>query len=237
MDPNQPTAAVPTPADQYATLKAAVLGASANTAPGASPLGNFPEIAKLYSSNAAVAQSDLNSAGPQYNTKVQVANDEAATSAARAASGAGKYQQKPTGDGGFKFYGPDGQEMSAAQFAAATGASVGDLLKDSQNPIDRAFLQDYQQLNDYINNKANAKNDPKARSAAQKVETQVRKLYGIQLHQQNPNQVIQAFVQAYPTVYGGHTAGRQGTSTLLPSANTIKTSSSGSFGAGGGIPE
>lgn len=222
-------------AAQYEQLKTAVLGAQANVAPGASPLGNFPELSKLYSTPAELAKVQLSDAAPNYNIGVKVANDEANAAAARSASGIGKYQQVQKPDGGYAFYDPDGNEISAAQYAAAHNQDPSDLLKNSQNPIDRAFIQDYKQLNDYINNKANSKNDPKARSAAQAVETQVRKLYGIKLHQTNPNDVINAFVQAYPTVFGGNKAGKQGASTLLPSSNTIKNNSKGGFGLSGGL--
>lgn len=226
MDPNLPTAAVPAPtaptaADQYATLKSAVLGAQVNPQAGASPLGNFPELAKLYSSAPQLSKIQLGNSASNYNTGIQVSNDKAAAAAAKSASGAGKYQQVQTPDGGFKFYDPNGNEISAQQYAAANGTSASDLLKNSLNPIDQAFRQDYAQLQSYINNKANAKNDPKARSAAQAVETQVRKTYGIDLHQQNPNEVINAFIQAYPTVFGGAAAGKQGLNTLLPSKNSI----------------
>lgn len=234
-------------AAQYEQLKTAVLGAQANVAPGASPLGNFPELSKLYSTPAELAKVQLSDAAPNYNTGVQVANAQAAASAA----GQGKYQQIQKPDGGYAFYDPNGNEISASEYAAAHNMSPADLLKNSMNPIDKAFIQDYNQLNQYIIDKHNSKNDPKARSAAQAVETQVRKTYGIQLHQTNPNDVINAFLKAYPTVFGqgssadnlivpgfGNKAGRQGTSTLLPSSNTIKSNGKGGFGltSGSAIP-
>jgi hypothetical protein len=225
MDPNAPT-----PADQYAQLKSAVLGAQVNTAPGASPLGSFPELSKLYSSAPQVAQLNLKDAGNSYNTAAQVASEKAAAS--RAASSAqddpSKYKQVLKPDGGYAFYDNNGQEITAAQYAAARNENPADVLKNSYNPIDKAFAQDYKQLNQYIQDKQNASKDPAARSRAQTVETQVRKTYGIDLHQQNPNQVINAFIQAYPTVYGGTAAGKQGSNTLFPSAAVTKSAGKGS---------
>lgn len=232
MNPAAPTAAVPAPIDGaagYAQLKAAVLGAQ--SAGGDSPLGSFPELAKLYSTAPELTKVQLNSAAPQYNTSVKVANDEAAASAAKA----GKYQQIQKSDGGYAFYDPNGQEISAAQYAAVHGTDPAELLKHSMNPIDQQFRQDAKMLQDYMNNKANSKNDPKARAAAQATETQVRKLYNIKLHEQNPNEVINAFIKAYPTVYGGSAAGRQGGSSLLPSSEQLKANgkSSGLSGPSG----
>lgn len=233
MNPTTPTA--PTPSDNYATLKAAVLGAQTNTALGASPLGNFPELSKLYSSTPQLAKTELGSAAPNYNSGVDAkAADDAASAAQQKLKDLqdpSKYQQVQTQDGGFKFYDPLGNEISAADFAAVNNTTPNEVLKHSQNPIDVAFQQDFTQLQDYIRNKANAKNDPKAAAAATATEDQVRKLYGIELNQQNPSQVIAAFQAAYPTVYGGHTAGAQGTSTLLPNAVAIKTARSGAGGS------
>lgn len=216
------------PQANYDQLKSAVLGAQ-QVGSGTSPLGNFPELSKLYSSSfqLPVSQAASSAAG---NATNDIVSQQKAAAAAAASSGGGRsggsgYTITSRPDGGFGFYGPDGSEISAAQYAQATGKDLSTVLKNSTNPIDKAFLQDYKQLNSYINNKQNAANDPKARSAAQAVETQVRKLYNIPLHQQNPTSIINAFVSAYPTVFGGTAAGKQGTNTLLPSANTIKNNS------------
>lgn len=227
MNPATSSGEVQDSANQYAALKSAVLGAQVNTAPGASPLGSFPELAKLYSSAPQVEQVHLKASGDSYNTGVTADNAAAAQQASQQAAlqklkdvqDPSKYQQVQKQDGGYAFYDPLGNEISAQQYASVVGKSPADILKNSQNPVDKAFVQDYNQLQNYINDKANAKNDPKAKSAAQAVETQVRSTYGIQLHQQNPTDVINAFMQAYPTVFGGTAAGKQGSSTLLPSAS------------------
>lgn len=240
MNPQTPTATVPTPADQYATLKSAVLGAQVNTAPGASPLGSFPELSKLYSTAPELSKIQLNSAAPNYNAGVDAAAEDAQRKADASAAAQklkdeqdpSKYKQVQTDDGGYKFYDPLGNEISASQFAAVNNTTPNEILKHSQNPIDVAFQQDFNQLQGYIRNKANSAKDPAAKSAAQAVETQVRKLYGIDLHQQNPAQVIAAFQAAYPTIYGGTTAGKQGTSTLLPSPAALKANAKGSVSSG-----
>lgn len=218
------------PQANYDQLKSAVLGAQQQGS-GDSPLGNFPELSKLYSSSFQLPVSNAAASAAGNVTSDIVAQQKAqAAAAAQAASsggggsrsGGGGFKIVARPDGGFGFYDANGNEVSANDYSQATGKDLSAVLKNSRNPVDRAFLQDYKQLNDYIKNKQNAANDPKARSAAQAVETQVRKLYNIPLHQQNPNEIINAFVQAYPTVFGGSAAGKQGTNTLLPSANTIK---------------
>lgn len=248
------------PQTQYDTLKSAVLGATqTGTADPAG--GNWPSIARLYSSDFAAPQATAEAGAGVGLAQQQVAEQKAAAAAAssgggRSGGGGFKIQARP--DGGFGYYAPDGTEVSASVYAAATGKDVATVLKNSKNPIDQAFIQDYKQLQDYINNKKNSQNNPQARSAAQAVETQVRKLYGIQLHQANPNDVINAFIKAYPTIYGqgatatdylkpgfGDQAGKQGTNRLIPSntfsrngrtVNNSKTKSSYGISGSGGIP-
>lgn len=252
MNPTLPTATVPppvtpqvappiNPADQYAALKSAVLGAQTNTAPGASPLGSFPELSKLYSSGPQLAKLQLSSAAPNYNSGVD-ASAEAAQRQADATAAAqklkdvqdpSKYQQVSTGDGGYKFYDPLGNEISASEYASITNKSPADILKNSTNPIDKAFVQDYSQLESYIQNKQNAKVDPKAAAAAKATEDEVQKLYGVNLAKESPSQVINTFKQAYPTVFGLNTTGPQGTNTLLPDQNYIKTQVANSSVIGG----
>ncbi len=230
--PSAPPIQSPTDAaSSYATLKAAVLGAQGNTAPGTSPLGSFPELNQIYGLGNQADQAKFAGAAPQYNTGVTVANDQANAAAAAsvaqqkltALADATKYQQVQKPDGGYAFYDPLGNQISASDYAGITNKSLADVLKNSQNPIDKAFTQDYKQLENYINDKQNSKSDPQAAANAAAVEAEVKKAYGINLAKESPQQVIQSFQQAYPTVFGGNKAGPQGTNTLLPDANYVKT--------------
>lgn len=252
MDPNAPPVAPPTlpanvpyvdptlqPANQYAALVGAIHGAQ--QAGGFSPIGNFPELQRLYQATAGLPESSQRVAGAAYNAQQEAENQKkAAAAAASAASDAtdpSKYTRVAKSDGGFAFLDPNGKEISAFEYARIKGVSPTDVLKGSLNPIDKRFAQDYKQLEDYINNKANAKNDPKAKAAAQATEKQVKKLYNINLHSSQPNEVFNALIKAYPTVFGGTGAGRQKANTLLPSSNQIKSAQSGAsnIGAGGGL--
>lgn len=222
MNPAAPTAAVPTPADQYATLKAAVLGASANATPGTSVLGPTPELDQLYGGTVGLERSQLRSAAPNGNTDIRARADAQAQADAQAAAAQklkalqdpSKYQQVQKADGGYAFYDPLGNEISAQQFAAVHNSTPSDVLKNSQNPLDRQYVNDFHQLETYINNKQRSGSDQKAADEAQKTEYTVATNYGIDLTKYNPSQLIQQFMQAYPTVYGGNKAG---SSSWIPS--------------------
>lgn len=231
--------------DQYPELRDAVLGAGAIQSP-TSPLGSFPELARLYQSSFQLPQSSGASGVLAQNTGDVL--DEQKRQAAAASSGGGgggsgggKYEKYSKPDGGYGFRDPSGNEISVSEYAAATEKDRAEVLKGSKNPIDKAFMKDWRQLDQYIKDKTNAKNDSKARSRAQAVETQVRKLYGIKLHEQTPDSVVNTFMQAYPTIFGkgstysegvtsgfGNTTGKQGNSTLL-SAPKKTSGSSGGF--------
>lgn len=227
------------PANRYASLVGAIHGAQ--QAGGPSPLGSFPELQKLYDLTAGLPMSSQQVAGDSYNAAVTVENQRKAQAAAQAAAEAKKdpsnYRRIPKSDGGYAFVDPDGNELSAFEYARIVGKSPVEVLKDSLNPIDKRFAQDYKQLEAYINNKASAKNDPKAKAAADAVEKQVKKLYNIDLKRTDTSEVFNALVKAYPTVFGGKGAGRQGSNTLLPNSNQIKKAQSGasSIGATGGL--
>lgn len=231
MNPTQPTAAVSTPADQYATLKSAVLGAQTNVAPGASPLGSFPELSKLYTTAPQLAQQTLSSAAPNYNSGVDAANEKATTDANAAAAvqklkdlqDPSKYQQVQKPDGGYAFYDPLGNEISASQYAAVNKSTPSDVLKNSQNPVDIAYRQDYNNLQTYINAKLRSGSSQKQADIATGIEDQVKSAYGINIAKMSPQQLIQTFQAAYPTVYGGTNKGVPDSTTLIPNGNDIYT--------------
>lgn len=218
------------PVDTYAALKQAVLGAQANPQATGSPLGNFPELNQYYALPNAAAHSKLANTGGNYNTGVTDANNQAAAKEAQAneiddlqakaqslsdANDPSKFQQVAKPDGGYAFYDGAGNEISAFDYARATGKSPADVLKNSTNPIDIGFNQDYKQLQDYINAKANSKNDPSAAQTAKNIEAAVQKSQGVNLAKMNIQDVINRFKQAYPTVFGGTNRGIPVGQTLI----------------------
>lgn len=174
-----------------------------------SPLGNFPELAAMYQSSFQLPISNAQVGAQDYQDQTSIANANAAKSAAN-------YRVVSRPDGGFGFYDPSGKEISAADYAQVAGKTPQEVLKGSQNPIDIQYQQDYDDLNNYIKQRALAKTDPKAAAQAKAVEDQVNKQYGINLAKQNPHQVVQTFMNNYPTVYGGTKAGISGNSVLVP---------------------
>lgn len=236
MDPNAPTATITSPsvpsaingAANYAQLKSAVLGAQADPN-SASPLGSFPELAKLYSTGPQLARLQLSTAAPNYNAGVSADNAKAAAAAAaqeaadklKALNDPSKYTQVQKQDGGYAFYDPTGKEITAQQFAAIKNTSPDEVLKHSQNPIDIAYRNDFKNLQDYVNNKLRAPNNTKAADTAKLIEDQVHKQYGINLAKMSPQQLIQAFQQAYPTVYGGTRAGVPASRTFIPNGGDL----------------
>lgn len=214
--------------DNYDALKSAVLGATQQGAP-TSPLGSFPELAKLYGSSFQLPLSSGATKAQAGQTDITVGNQQAAQQAQQQMAAQqlknlqdpSKYQQIKAQDGGFKFYDPTGKEISAYDYANVTGKNPSDLLKNSENTIDKSYLQDYKNLQDYINAKIASKNDPTAADKAAAIEGQVKSQYGIDLGRMQIQDVIGSFKQAYPTVYGSTNTGVPAGQTLIPSASAV----------------
>lgn len=182
-----------------------------------SPLGSFPELAAMYNSSFQLPLSNA-------QTSSQANADQATVSAAKAAQSAKNYQVVQRPDGGFGFYDPSGKEITAAEYASVTGKNVSDILKNSSNPIDIGHAKDFKDLQDYINLKLQSPSDKAAGDKAHAIEQDVQKQHGINISQLKPDQLIQAFRQAYPTIYGqggfqgAGTAGIPVGQTLIPQA-------------------
>lgn len=53
-------------------------------------------------------------------------------------------------DGGYDYFDPDGNQVDIATLAERTGAKPSDLVKDSENPIDKQYMEDYNNLQEYL---------------------------------------------------------------------------------------
>lgn len=142
----------------FAALKDATLGASAISAP-VSPLGasNAPELGKLYQSTFQLPQSEgATSAHAQLASQV-VAEQKAAAAAAKQKqkdlSNINSYKLVKKKDGGYDFFDPDGNQVDIATLTQRTGVKPADVVKDSENPIDIQYVNDYNNLQDYISAK------------------------------------------------------------------------------------
>lgn len=208
-------------------LVQATLGASKIATPAA-PLIQAPapataEIQAAHALNWQVPESDFNTGvgvnQAQITVQQQKAAAAAAEKAARDKADPSKYQQVAKQDGGYAFFDPEGKEISASDYAHITNKSLADVLKNSQNPIDQGFINDYKNLQHYGELKANSGNDKNARAQAEAIEQQIKNAYGVDIHKMPIQDVIGAFKKQYPTVFGG-----QGAGTVNPSQSFIGNS-------------
>ena len=205
----------------------------------ASPLGSFPELSQMYATNfsSPISNASVQVQYAQDQTSVENAKRAASEAQARAAafSDAKNYTIITTDGGGLKFYGPDGHQVTAAQYANNTGQKLTDVLKDSQDPIDIRYIQDQKNLTSYLQAKAQSKFDPKQSKIAQDIQNQVQQSYGINLAQQNPTKLIQLMQSNYPTIYGGHKAGFSGPSQSIPTAQNLYQQAGGESAYSAGV--
>lgn len=154
-------------------------------------------------------QSPLSNA----NLTAQSGKDQITIANQKAAQSAANYQQYQRHDGGYGFLDPTGKEISASDYAAATGKTPQDVLKGSQNPVDIQYLQDYNNLQSLL------------QAVTTGDKTTAQKFYDLNpgLQKLKPNEVIQKFQQAYPTVYGFNKPGVPLGQTNIP---TVSDSSS-----------
>lgn len=176
------------------SLKAATLGAANIQAPP-SPLGasNAPELAKLYQSGFQLPQATgaTNAAGNIASQELTAASSKKSNPLADINNY--KFVQKP--DGGYDFYDPAGQQVDIATLANRTGAKPADVLKDSQNPIDIQYRNDYKNLQDYVN--AVLSKDTAKIKAYQKAEPALQQY----TDKGGVHKLIEQFQQSYERYY------------------------------------
>lgn len=204
------------------SLRQATLGATNIQTPG-SPLGSFPELSQLYQSSFQLPQSSGAANALAGQAQETVKQQEAKKT---------NYQRVKKADGGFEFYDGNGKSISAYDYANATGKRPSEVLADSENPIDIGYLEDYNNLQEYMQAKLNAKTNSKFKAKAENIEKQVKEAFGKDLAGMNPQQLIEEFKQAYPTVYGRKNTGVPAGQVLIPQHNQEDVDLAG---GGGGI--
>ncbi|CAB4176082.1 hypothetical protein UFOVP1522_16 [uncultured Caudovirales phage] len=210
-------------------LKDAVYG-GANAALPAQVSGTTdPAVASSFSARyaAPVAHAVSNAAVNQ--SQMQVEEAKKAAAAAKQAQqdmlDPRKYQQIAKSDGGYGFFDPTGKEISAHDYARVVGASVDKVLADSENPIDKQYINDYRNFNEYMTAWQNG--DTKKVEA---IQSQTPELKNIK----SPQELAHRFMQAYPTVYGiggfkgPGTAGQPNNTNFIPYAG--QQNSAGDYG-------
>jgi hypothetical protein len=127
------------------------------------------------------------------------------------------YKRLPKEDGGYSFIDPQGNEISAYQYARATGRNSAEVLADSDNPIDTQYRTDYDYLQGFLN--AATSGDKESLDAYYAEKPQLKSL--------SPRDVFEKFKAAYPTVYGTRKTGQPLGSTSIPSNQAVENRLSG----------
>lgn len=205
----QPQAPVPVPTDgtdrvsiqqgAYDALRAATLGAGLRSDIATNYFA--PErSADLAQGNARISKAE---ADWQADEQERIRKNAAAAAAASGSgsSGSGKFERVAKEDGGFAFYDPDGNEISAWQYSRAQGKDPTYAVKGSQNPIDQGFSQDYKNLQSFLTAVRNG--DKKTVKAYYKANPKLKK------YEKNVQKLTQDFQKRYPTVFGTRGSGRQ----------------------------
>ena len=194
--------------DNYAALKAATLGAQQIQSP-TSTLGasNAPELAAMYQSSFQLPQSNSATKAQSFQTGVTVDNQQQAAKMKieelkqqaqdlADQNDPSKYEVKKKADGGYDFFDPKGNQIDIATYTQKTGLKAADVLKDSENPIDIQYREDYKNLEDLLNavvNKDTAKLD-----SYEQAQPGVTK--------KKPQEIIEQFKKYYQRYYTPRTA-------------------------------
>ncbi len=131
-------------------LVKATTGAPANTlkASNYKEISNMGAIDRVLPTSSGLANASVNEAQEQ----VAAAKRAAALARQRQEdmSDPRKYRRVPKKDGGFDFFDPEGNQVDIATLTERTQTKPIDWIKDSQNPIDIQYLEDSNNLEDYI---------------------------------------------------------------------------------------
>lgn len=204
--------------DQYA--KSITQGQATDTP--SSPIGDFPELRAFYKSSFQAPYFGTASRGRQVEgnlSDAQAAQGVASRAQAiqdrlleiKRLSDPKNYQQVKKDDGGFDFLDPDGKKISVNQYSKVTGLTPDEILKSSDNKLDRQYVNDFNNMTDLVhaietNNQkeianigirfygdTNAKPDDDVnKKAVEKVQA---------LANLNTNDMFKAFRDYYPNVY------------------------------------
>lgn len=225
-------------------LKAATIGAQQIQAPD-SPLGasNYAAIA---GHNQAAFQLPQSSGATNASANIaqqQVEAQKAAAAAAKAAANdaqqkaqdlqdINKYRIVQKDDGGYDFFDPTGAQVDIATLSQRTGTKPVQVLKNSENPIDQQYVQDYGNLQNYV--QAVVSGDRKTVDSYQAAEPNLKQYNdkgGVQ-------KLIDQFKQTYQRYYTPRSVNAQAWG--YPNGNTVvptplSATDAALYGSSGGI--
>lgn len=176
-----------------------------------SPLGSFPELAGMMNVRF---QNQSKSALPGALGAVSTIEEENRRRAEAAAKQAQmqelqdkleteksmqdpkNYQKVAKDDGGFDFYNPKGERISVSEYARVTKAPPSKVLADSENNLDRQYIQDHKNLNELLNTISSG--DTKKMERLYKENPGLKEsIAGLK-----PDDLVRQFRQSYPNIYG-----------------------------------
>lgn len=211
-----------------------VAQAFADAAKIAGPTSYIPEVTK-YSQAGSIEgaiKQGLSGGGALAGQRAQEA--DAADKAARDAKmreisdklDPSKYRRERKADGGFAFYDPSGKEIGIDKYAQITGLRLADILKDSENPIDQEFVNDWSNMNTLAQAMYNG--DQETVNAFVQQNPELKNI--------KPEQLMFELIKKYPHLYGKgsyqQTINNRGNNAFSYNQNALYTS--GSTGGGGG---
>lgn len=103
-----------------------------------------------------------------------------------------KYQKLRKEDGGFDFLDPDGNPISVQKYSQVKGTNAAYELKDSENPFDLQYVNDYKNTRDLVTAIQNGDSDT----------IQAFRASNGDLGKMTPEQLMQELIRKYPHIYG-----------------------------------
>ena len=123
----------------------------------------------------AAEQGSQEAAAAEANAKAKSLEAKAAQDEVDRLSDPKNYRAIVNDVGGYDFLNPDGQQISAVDYAKATNKHITDLYKDSQDPNDKDFTDDYKKVLEL--GKIIQSGDKKARDTFYKKNPEWKKAY------------------------------------------------------------
>lgn len=197
-----------------------------------SPLGNFPDLAKAYSLSFARNRGQTQAVSDQGQAEAQVGNEQSRIkqkiAELESMADPKNYRKVKKQDGGFDFFDPQGNQLDIATVASRTGTKAMDWVSDSENPIDIQYLNDYKNLQGFMD------------AVLSKDEETIKKYTGTDPNLQRYisgrggiNNLLMDFKKAYQRYYTPRSADPQAWGQA-PSRVVVPTPQSNSYGLGGG---
>ena len=167
------------------------------------PTSSVPELSKYFAADSRKGLMDSASSGGTAAIQQRADDEKRAAEAARQAKikaledqmDPNKYKQVKSKDGGYDFFDPSGKAIDISTYAQRTGQDRASVLKDSDNPIDREFVNDYGNMNDLMQAVHNGD-----QSTVDSFKTQ-----NPQLGSAKPDDLMKQLINKYPHMFGGGT--------------------------------